>query len=75
MENSNNFQGKNEEQYKNSAKFAGYSIAFMIVILILMTLLGGCAIKKKTQDDCCKTHAIIQYYESINSNRPNNNLK
>ena len=38
MENSNNFQGKNEEQYKNSAKFVGYSIAFMIVILILMTL-------------------------------------
>ena len=43
MENSINFQGKNEMQYKNSTKFAAYGIAFMIVTLILMTLLGGCA--------------------------------
>ena len=35
MENSNNFQGKNEMQYKNSTKFAAYGIAFMIVTLIL----------------------------------------
>ena len=75
MENSNNFQGKTPDQYENSARLAGYSIICMIILLIGATLLGGCAIKKKTQDDCCKTHAIIQYYESINSNRPNNNLK
>ena len=55
MENLNNFQGKNEGQYKNSAKFAAYSIAFMIVTLILMTLLGGCATKHETTDKCCGT--------------------
>ena len=75
MENSNNFQGKRQDQYENSAKLAGYSIISMIILLICATLLGGCAIKKEIPDDCCKTHAIIQYYESINSNRPNNNLK
>jgi len=74
MENLNN-QGRSPEKYKNSAKLAGYSIISMIVLLICATLLGGCAIKKEIPDDCCKTHAIIQYYESINSNRPNNNLK
>ena len=55
MENSNNFQGKNEEQYKNSAKFAGYSILGMITLLILITLLGGCATKHETTDKCCGT--------------------
>ena len=58
MENSNNFQGKNEEQYKNSAKFAGYSIAFMIILLIVITLLGSCTTTKDTSikkvDKCCK---------------------
>ena len=39
MENSNNFQGKTPNQYSNSAKFAAYGIAFMIVTLILVTLL------------------------------------
>ena len=55
MENSNNFQGKNEMQYKNSTKFAAYGIAFMIGTLILMTLLGGCATKHETTDKCCGT--------------------
>ena len=55
MENSNNFQGKTPESYNNSAKFAAYGIAFMIVTLILMTLLGGCATKHKTTDKCCGT--------------------
>ena len=55
MENSNNFQGKNEMQYKNSTEFAAYGIAFMIVTLILITLLGGCATKHETTDKCCGT--------------------
>ena len=55
MENLNNFQGKNEGQYKNSAKFAAYGIAFMIVTLILMTLLGGCATTHETSKECCKS--------------------
>ena len=55
MENSNNFQGKNEMQYKNSTKFAAYGIAFMIVTLILMTLLGGCSVTKEVPEkSCCK---------------------
>ena len=57
MENMNNFQGKRPDQYENSAKFAGYSIMGMIILLILMTLLGGCASTKDTESDkpCCKT--------------------
>ena len=56
MENMNN-QGKRPDQYENSAKFAGYSIMGMIILLILMTLLGGCASTKDTESDkpCCKT--------------------
>ena len=55
MENSNNFQGKTPKSYSNSAKLEGYGIAFMIVTLILMTLLGGCATKHETTDKCCGT--------------------
>ena len=58
MENSNNFQGKSPEQYSNSAKFAAYGIAFMIVTLILVTLLGGCATKHETTGKCCGTEKI-----------------
>ena len=56
MENMNN-QGKRPDQYENSTKFAGYSIMGMIILLILMTLLGGCASTKDTEPDkpCCKT--------------------
>ena len=43
MENMNN-QGKRQDQYENSTKFAGYSIMGMIVLLIIITLLGGCSI-------------------------------
>ena len=57
MENLNN-QGKRPEQYENSAKFAGYSIAFMIILLIVITLLGSCTTTKDTSikkvDKCCK---------------------
>ena len=55
MENSNNFQGKTEKQYENSAKTAGYGIICMIIGLILATLLGGCATKHETTDKCCGT--------------------
>ena len=39
MENLNN-QGKRPDQYENSARFAGYSIIGMIILLIIITLLG-----------------------------------
>ena len=56
MENMNN-QGKRPEQYENSAKFAGYSIIGMIILLIIVTLLGGCSTTKEIKPDkpCCKT--------------------
>ena len=56
MENMNN-QGKRPDQYNNSTKFAGYSIIGMIILLIIITLLGGCASTKDTESDkpCCKT--------------------
>ena len=55
MENLNN-QGKRPDQYENSTKFAGYSILGMIILLILMTLLGGCATTNETpKKPCCKT--------------------
>ena len=59
MENSNNFQGKTPESYSNSAKFAAYSIAFIIVTLILMTLLGGCSTTKKV-DSCCSSKTVVE---------------
>ena len=53
MENLNN-QGKRKDQYENSAKFAWYAIVGMIVLLIALTLFGGCSTTKKV-DECCKT--------------------
>ena len=57
MENLNN-QGKRSDQYENSAKFAGYSIMGMIVLLIIITLLGGCATTHETPKECCKAKTI-----------------
>ena len=54
MENMNN-QGKRPDQYTNSTKFAGYIIVGMIVLLILITLLGGCATTHETSKECCKS--------------------
>ncbi len=53
MANMNN-QGKRKDQYENSAKFAWYAIVGMIVLLIALTLFGGCSTTKKV-DECCKT--------------------
>ena len=54
MDNLNN-QGKRPDQYTNSSKFAGYSITGMIILLILITLLGGCATTHETSKECCKS--------------------
>ena len=58
MANLNNNQGKRPDQYKNSTKFAGYSIIGMIVLLIIITLLGGCATTHDTSKECCKSKTI-----------------
>ena len=54
MENMNN-QGKTPQQYKDSSKFAWYGVLGMIIILILMSLLGGCATTHEVKDKCCKS--------------------
>ncbi len=61
MENMNN-QGKTNKQYEDSARFAGYSIIGMIVLLVIMTLFSNCATTKV--DKCCKnSENIIKHYE------------
>jgi hypothetical protein len=55
MENMMNNQGKRPDQYENSTKFAGYSIIGMIILLIIITLLGGCATTQETPKECCKS--------------------
>ena len=58
MANMNNFQGKRPDQYSNSAKFAWYGVVGMIVLLVVLTLLGGCATTHDTSKECCKTKEI-----------------
>ena len=58
MENMMNNQGKRPDQYENSTKFAGYSIIGMIILLIIVTLLGGCSVVKETPKECCKSKTI-----------------
>ena len=60
MENMNN-QGKRQDQYENSTKFAGYSIIGMIILLIIITLLGGCRTTKPTKKCCEKDHVITEW--------------
>ena len=54
MENMNN-QGKTPKQYEDSARFAGYSIVGIIILLIFATLFGGCATTQETPKECCKS--------------------
>ena len=60
MENMNN-QGKRPDQYENSAKFASYGIIGMIILLIVITLLGGCATTNEAPEKpCCKTEKNVK---------------
>ena len=59
MENTNKKspgQGKTPQQYTDSTRFAWYGVVGMTLLVILLTLLGGCATTNETpQKPCCKT--------------------
>jgi hypothetical protein len=54
MENMNN-QGKRPQQYEDSTRFAWYGVVGMTILVILLSLLGGCATTQETSKDCCKS--------------------
>ena len=62
MENMNN-QGKRPDQYENGAKFAWYGVVGMTFLIILLSLLGGCATTHETSKECCKSKKITEKCE------------
>ena len=54
-------QGKTPQQYRDSAKFAWYGVIGMIILLSLLTLLGGCATTQPTKKCCDKEHVITEW--------------
>ena len=55
-----NFQGRRKDQYKNSAKFAWYSVIGMIIILILFTLSTKYANNEKAHDKDCDRKETVK---------------
>ena len=58
MANLNN-QGKDRQNYENSAKVVWYAIIGLTALLVLMTLFGGCSTTKKV-DDCCSSKIVVE---------------
>ena len=54
MENMNN-QGKKPQQVRDSERLAWYGVLGMVIILILVSLLTGCATTQETSKECCKS--------------------
>jgi hypothetical protein len=50
-----NNQGKRPQQYEDSTRFAWYGVVGMTILVILLSLLGGCATTQETSKDCCKS--------------------
>jgi len=48
-------QGKTPQQYTDSTRFAWYGVVGMTLLVILLTLLGGCATTHDTSKECCKS--------------------
>jgi len=48
-------------QYKDSARFTGYSIIGIIILMIIITLFGGCSTSKPTKKCCDKEHVITEW--------------
>ena len=51
---------ENMNKYSNNTKLAWYTIVGMITLLILITLLGGCATIQKTSKECFKSEKTLQ---------------
>jgi hypothetical protein len=63
MENTNKKspgQGKTPQQYTDSTRFAWYGVVGMTLLIILLTLLGGCATTQETSKECCKSKKITE---------------
>jgi hypothetical protein len=54
MANMNN-QGKRPDQYDSSTKIAWYGVLGMVIVLLLVSLLTGCATTQETSKECCKS--------------------
>ena len=66
MENMNN-QGKTNKQYEDSAKFTGYSIISMIILIIFLTLSSCTGVYYLTDaeySDAREDHASLTYYNN-----------
>ena len=48
-------QGKTQKQYEDSTRFAWYGVVGMVLLVILLTLLGGCATTHDVSKECCKS--------------------
>jgi hypothetical protein len=51
-------QGKTPQQYTDSTRFAWYGVVGMTLLVILLTLLGGCATTHDISKECCKAKEI-----------------
>jgi len=47
-------QGKTQQQYEDSSRFAWYSVLCMVILLILMSLLSSCGVTKTTTTHNCE---------------------
>ena len=52
-------QGKDKQNYENSAKVAWYAIIGLTALLVILTLLGGCSTTKKA-DSCCSSKTVVE---------------
>ena len=57
-------QGKTPQQYQDSTRFAWYGVLGMVMILILVMLLSGCAVTYPLDPCCDKEHTTEVYYHN-----------
>ena len=52
------FQGKDKQNYENSAKAAWYSIVVLLTLLVGITLFSSCSTTKKSDECCSKKESV-----------------